>query len=411
MTPPQTQIEIDGSNTTMAQEEALLDQIAAETSATVTIAGHSVEGLPIRCMSIGNADGPALLVVSGQHGTETRSREGVFQFLRDVAYSEDPAVLAALAEHQVVVIPTVNPDGLGTVRNNANDIDINRDYLNLTQPEARAVFGVLSAVRPLITYDAHESASGAGTWQPLPSLRPDTHPDLSAASVALLDTINGQVTMEGWTVSPYPLDQYSWVALGNVACNFHGFGILGESSANWSGADRYVRAWLHRNAAHTSLLWLHEHREDLEAARAASILAAEAPDVPVVIPDRPGAGGTRTTPEPFTTANVAGYELYEPIPAHLLDAHGIVATDTFVSVQQEARAAVVALCDPASLFRVVTASRVPWPGGGEWEGVPLPTGVPSGMSVHVGAIRRPVIGLYRRAGGTGVPASLPTMTQ
>ena len=90
MSAPQTQLEIDGKNTTHAQEEALLSRIDAETSATVTIAGHSVGGLPIRCVSIGNPDGSALMVVSGQHGTETRSREGVFQFLRDVAYSEDP---------------------------------------------------------------------------------------------------------------------------------------------------------------------------------------------------------------------------------------------------------------------------------------------------------------------------------
>ena len=407
MPAPQTQLEIDGSNTTHAQEEALLGQIAAETSATVTVAGHSVGGLPIRCVSIGNADGPALMVVSGQHGTETRSREGVFQFLRDVAYSEDPTVLAALAEHRVVVIPTVNPDGLGTVYNNANDININRDYLTLTQPEARAAFGVLSSLRPLVTYDAHESSSAASTWQPLPSLRPDTHPDLTAASVALLDTINGQVTAEGWTVEPYPLDQYSWVALGNMACNFHGIGLLGESSARWSGADRYVRAWLHRNAAHTALRWLHEHTEDLEAARAASILAAVASRAPVVIPDRANAGATRTSPEPFTTASVSGYALSQPIPSHLLDAHGIVASDTFVSVQQEARAAVVALCDPESVYKVVSAARVPWPAtDDEWPGVPMPAGVPSGMSVQVAGMRRPVIGLYRSVGGVTAPVRL-----
>lgn len=408
MPAPQTQIEIDGKNTTHAQEEALLAQIDAETSATVTIAGHSVGGLPIRCVSIGNPDGPALMVVSGQHGTETRSREGIIQFLRDVAYSEDPAVLAALEEHQVVVIPTVNADGLGTVYDNANGVSTNRDYLNLTQPESQAVFGVLSSIRPLIVYDAHESSSGVSTWQPLPSLRPDTHPALSAASVALLGTINGKVTEAGWTTTPYPLDQYSWSALGNMACSFHGFGILGESSANWAGADRYVRAWLHRNAAHTALRWLHEHTEELEAARAASILEAVTSRAPVVIPDRANVGGTRTTPEPFTTASVSGYVLAEPIPQHLRDAHGIVATDTFVSVQQKARSAVVALCDPASVFRVVSASRVPWPGAGgdEWEGVPLPGGVPVGASVQVGGMRRPVLGIYSRIGGVSLPARI-----
>ena len=246
------------------------------------------------------------------------------------------------------------------------------------------------------------------TWQPLPSLRPDTHPDLTAASVALLNTINGQVTAEGWTTTPYPLDQYSWVGLGNVACNFHGIGLLGESSANWTGADRYVRAWLHRNAAHTALRWLHEHREELEAARAASILAAVTSRAPVVIPDRANVGATRTSPEPFTTASVAGYVLAEPIPQHLREAHGISASDTFVSVQQEARAAVVALCDPESVYKVVAADRLPWPevGDDEWEGVPLPVGVPVGASVQIGGMRRPVVGVYRRKGGVSLPTRI-----
>ena len=60
-----------------------------------------------------------------------------------------------------------------------------------------------------------------------------------------------------------------------------------------------------------------------------------------------------------------------------------------MSVQQESRAAVVALCDPESVYKAVPASRVPWPEvkDDEWEGAPLPGGVPVGSSVQVGGMR------------------------
>jgi hypothetical protein len=188
----------------------------------------------------------------------------------------------------------------------------------------------------------------------------------------------------------------------------HGVGLLGESAGSWPGSDRYVRAWTHRTAAHTALLWLHENSTRLSSTRAASIREAETSTAPVVIPNRVATGATETSVTPYKSASAAGYALSQPIPQHLREAHGIVASDTFVSVQQEARAAVVALCDPESIYKVVTASRVPWPegGGDEWAGPPAPAGVPSGMSVQIGGMRRPVLGIYRRTGGESLPARI-----
>jgi len=408
MAAPLTSLEIDGTSTTLEEEEALLAQIAAETSATVTVAGHSVGGLPIRCVSLGNVNGPALLVVTGQHGTEIWSREGVFQFLRDVAYSEDPAVLAALEHHRVVIIPTVNPDGRGTTYNNANNVNINRDYVSLTQPESRAVMSVVTAVRPLVTYDAHEATTDAATWLHVASVRPGTYPGITAASEALVNTIGGKITADGWTVTQYPLNNYAWASVGNTCAGMHGVGLLGETAGSWPGSDRYVRAWCHRTAAHTALLWLHENATQLGEARAAGVQDAVASKAPVAIPDRAVTGASGTSVTPYKSASVAGYTLAQPIPPHLLEAHGIVASDTFVSVQQEARAAVVALCDPESVYKAVSAARVPWPEGGDggWTPPPPPTGVPAGVSAQIGGMRRPVLGVYRRVDAASLPARL-----
>ena len=408
MVAPKTSLEIDGTSTSLEEEEALLTQIAAETTATVTVAGHSVGGLPIRCVRLGKAGGPALLVVTGQHGTEIWSREGVIQFLRDVAYSEDPAVLAALDSHEVVVIPTVNPDGRGTTYNNANNVNINRDYLTLTQPESRAVMSVVTATRPLVTYDAHEATTDAATWLHVASVRPGTHPGITAASEALVGAISEEITADGWTVTQYPLNNYAWASVGNTCAGMHGVGLLGETAGSWPGSDRYVRAGLHRTACHTALSWLHENAAQLVEARAAAALDAVASRAPVVIPDRVVTGASGASVEPYKSAPVAGYALSQPIPPHLLEAHDISASDTFVSVQQEARAAVVALCDPESVYKAVTADRLPWPevGGDDWEGPPLPSGVPVGASAQIGGMRRPVLGVYRRTGGVSLPARI-----
>jgi len=85
------------------------------------------------------------------HGNEWTPRESCLGFIRDLALTDDPAVTEILAEHAVIVTPTANPDGQAAgTRENAQGLDVNRDYLALESPEARAAVGVLNRYQPAV---------------------------------------------------------------------------------------------------------------------------------------------------------------------------------------------------------------------------------------------------------------------
>lgn len=84
---------------------------------------------------------------------------------------------------------------------------------------------------------------------------------------------------------------------------------------------------------------------------------------------------------------LAGYQLSEPLPQHLIDLHGIVVDeDGFVSMQQEARLIIPQVMDPYAMDRQVEAVRVPRTSPG-----PLPPRTP--------LPNRPLVGYRVRTGG------------
>ncbi len=131
--------------------------------------GRSREGRPLHLVTLArpgvgspaeaHASGRPILFVGAQvHGDEPAGKEGLLRFAHDLV--EGP--LAPLLEDLVVLlVPQMNPDGAeaGTwgIRNNVAGFNLNRDYLRLDNPEARAVVGeVLLPWRPHVVVDAHE---------------------------------------------------------------------------------------------------------------------------------------------------------------------------------------------------------------------------------------------------------------
>ena len=95
------------------------------------------------------------MIVGGQHGNETASPEAV-QFL---AYALLHGTLQPLA-HEIdwLLVPLANPDGRDlAVRENARGVNTNTDYLQLSQPESRALVEQLLRWRPHAVLDVHES--------------------------------------------------------------------------------------------------------------------------------------------------------------------------------------------------------------------------------------------------------------
>ena len=80
--------------------------------------------------------------------------------IQDLVLSTDDGTKDILSKVAFYVVPMMNPDGADALRRrNANGADLNRDWLNLWQPETRCVRAAIDAVIPDVIIDEHEIAS------------------------------------------------------------------------------------------------------------------------------------------------------------------------------------------------------------------------------------------------------------
>lgn len=110
--------------------------------------GRSVENRPIYKAEFGSGE-DVTLFFSCFHGGERCTAGFGYQFAN--LLHENPSLLAE--GKKVVVIPILNPDGFARgTRNNANNVDLNRNYPTLNwgrQPEGRKIyFGPMPASEP-----------------------------------------------------------------------------------------------------------------------------------------------------------------------------------------------------------------------------------------------------------------------
>lgn len=99
-----------------------------------------------------------VMLVGTQHGgAEPAGGEGLLIIARQLLHGD----LRPLLEHMdIVILANANPEGrdAGTSKN-ANDINLNRDYVLLSQRESRALDAALLHFQPHVVLDAHESAA------------------------------------------------------------------------------------------------------------------------------------------------------------------------------------------------------------------------------------------------------------
>jgi len=137
------------------------------TRVTVTTVGKTTQGRDIPLVIL-SRDGMATqrlrtFIFCQQHGNEPSGKEAALMLIAQ-AVREDLDQL--LAKTDILLIPSVNPDGneAGTRRNGAG-ADLNRDHLLLFQPETRAVHGVYDRWMPEATLDVHEFGGSGEEWQ------------------------------------------------------------------------------------------------------------------------------------------------------------------------------------------------------------------------------------------------------
>ncbi|MFD2098678.1 M14 family metallopeptidase [Flagellimonas iocasae] len=127
---------------------------AALPSNIVSEIGLSVHHVPIRSFVLGRGD-KRILMWSQMHGNESTTTKAVWDmanFLR----SGDSLAETILGNCTIMVVPMLNPDGAKAyTRVNANEVDLNRDAKQLTQPESIALRKLFDGFKPHYCFNLH----------------------------------------------------------------------------------------------------------------------------------------------------------------------------------------------------------------------------------------------------------------
>ena len=121
----------------------------------VQIIGESVLGKPIYKYQLGTGK-IKILLWSQMHGNESTTTKALFDFF-NLSNSNSEFAKDLLSEFTFCCLPMLNPDGaLLYTRENANNIDLNRDAQNLTQPESKLLRKTFESFKPDYCYNLHD---------------------------------------------------------------------------------------------------------------------------------------------------------------------------------------------------------------------------------------------------------------
>jgi hypothetical protein len=125
------------------------------TNNQLEIIGKSVLDLPIYKFQIGTGE-TKILLWSQMHGNESTTTKALIDFLNLLDSNSDLAI-ELLKIFTFCTIPMLNPDGARLyTRANANQIDLNRDSVDLSQPESRVLREVFENFKPDYCYNLHD---------------------------------------------------------------------------------------------------------------------------------------------------------------------------------------------------------------------------------------------------------------
>lgn len=125
--------------------------------------GESVQGRPLLSYKVGQGK-IGILFWSQMHGNESTATKALFDLFNLLA-SKSQLAQDLLSRFTFCFVPMLNPDGAKAyTRENANAIDLNRDFHDLTQPESRALAELFEDFQPDFCYNLHDQRTifGAG---------------------------------------------------------------------------------------------------------------------------------------------------------------------------------------------------------------------------------------------------------
>lgn len=121
----------------------------------LSIIGQSVLGEPIYKYQIGTGS-VKIFLWSQMHGNESTTTKGLFDFLNLLNSGTDLAN-QLLSTFTFCALPMLNPDGARFyTRVNANEVDLNRDSQDLTQPESQVLRATFEVFKPDYCFNLHD---------------------------------------------------------------------------------------------------------------------------------------------------------------------------------------------------------------------------------------------------------------
>ena len=121
----------------------------------ITTAGYSVNKKPIYLVKIGTGS-KKIFMWSQMHGNESTTTKALFDLFN---FLEQDSLDAKniKKEFTLLCIPILNPDGAESyTRVNANNIDLNRDSLDLSQPESQLLRKIFEDFKPDYCFNLHD---------------------------------------------------------------------------------------------------------------------------------------------------------------------------------------------------------------------------------------------------------------
>ncbi|MEC4113809.1 M14 family metallopeptidase [Myroides pelagicus] len=122
---------------------------------SVRLEGSSVLGKEIKSVCWGQGQ-VKILMWSQMHGNESTTTKAVMDLLKFLS-SEEEEVKQWFSYFTIKIVPILNPDGASAyTRINANQVDLNRDSIDLTQPESKVLRSLLEEFRPNYAFNLHD---------------------------------------------------------------------------------------------------------------------------------------------------------------------------------------------------------------------------------------------------------------
>lgn len=144
----------------------ILDKLSFSPWVSIRIEGSSVFNRPIHSVSIGTGC-IKIFLWSQMHGNESTTTKATYDLMNFLVSNDDFAIQCRF-RYQFLIVPMLNPDGANLfTRENANHIDLNRDFLDLSQPESKLLMSLFEQFNPDFCFNMHDQRSIFGVGCPL----------------------------------------------------------------------------------------------------------------------------------------------------------------------------------------------------------------------------------------------------